>query len=161
VNVRTEDTRRCWSKSLWFSSGVVLLASLSALSMSGCATTEPTQRENPFATLHLKPIPSSATDRDSECLLLSQEIVRQGNLAQFAGMNQPPMFALTIRALSQQNIAYIQSRRAQIQCDSVRLVVDPPGKTSSEKEQMSLEMCVKKCAELTARNPEQCFDACK
>ena len=131
------------------------------LAISGCATTEPASRENPFSTLHLRPIPNSAVDRDAECISLGQEIVRQTSVAQFAAMNQPPMFALGSRALSQQNIAYIQSRRSQIQCDVVRVMTDQPVKSSNESERMSLEMCVKKCTELTSRTAEQCFDSCK
>lgn len=137
--------------------GIVALGAVSACQTPG----------NSYADLVNRPLPSSDKQRDSECSWLRSEIGRQQSIGQLgASMQQTPQMAIAYQSMARRNIAYLQSRFSQIQCDVVRMaptapVVTQPPPQQQPAESMTLDKCFKKCRELTSQTEAQCFDACR
>jgi hypothetical protein len=128
-----------------------------------------TQSRNGYADLVNRPLPTSDAQRDSQCAWLRSEVARQQSLGQLgASMQQTPQMAIAYQAMARRNIAYLQSRFSQIQCDVVRVAPTPPvvapaavPTKQQSSEGMTLDECFKKCRELTAQTEAQCFDECR
>lgn len=123
------------------------------LLLSACESGPP---ERPLMEkLMAQPVPASDTERDAECALLRQEIVRQQSLGQAAPtMASSPMWAAAFQMQAAQNAAAYQARYSQIQCDVIRVAPE-------ENVTARFDQCFAKCREVTSRTEEQCFDACK
>jgi hypothetical protein len=141
---------------------------LSALGIIGLAAVAACQTpRNGYADLVNRPLPASDTQRDSECAWLRSEMARQQSIGQLgASIQQTPQMAIAYQSMARRNIAYLQSRFSQIQCDVVRMaptapVVAPPPAREQPADSMTVEECFKKCRELTSQTEAQCFDTCR
>lgn len=120
-------------------------------SLAGCETQS---QQNSFATLVSRPLPASDADRDRECASINAEIARMRTLSAASAGSQ---FALAFQAKAQQNIAYLDSRSAQIQCNVIRVAPSSPAVPVLP----SSDACFEQCRRLTDRTKEACFDACR
>lgn len=121
---------------------------LAALVLAACESTP----ERNYWDLMKEPIPESDSERDQECAKLRSEVARMQSAAQYAAVNTPPQWALFWQAKARDDIAALNSRYSQIQCDVVRI---------KDESRMSFDACFAKCREITDRTESQCFDACK
>lgn len=130
--------------------------------LQGCETTK--TQERTYADLMNDPLPTSDAEKDRQCAWLRSEIARMQSLAQAAAANTNPYFWGAVwQAKARDNIAALQSRSSQIQCDVVRVAPTAPAippSQPSESSEMSFDQCFAKCRELTDRTESQCFDAC-
>lgn len=137
-----------------------LAAAISVSLLGGCASLS---KPDPYESLVNEPIPTSDSERDSECAWIAAEKSKKHLAIQYAAQTQPPMTALMWQAVAEKQIGYLDARKAQIQCDVIRVAptapVIPPKESRSSD--MTIEMCVAKCRELTSRTAEQCFDSCR
>jgi hypothetical protein len=136
---------------------LVLVGVLAVL--SGCHTPH-----NTYAELVNEPPPTSDQNRDAQCAWIRSEIARQQTVGEMgASMQTTPMAAAMYRGVADKNIAYLQSRYSQIQCDVVRVAPTAPVVPAqpSTAPTMSLEECVAECRKLTSRTDAECFDACR
>lgn len=129
---------------------ILLMIGLLA-SLWGC---EAQPQQNGFSSLSTRPIPVSDIDRDRECAWINSEIARMRTLAAAGAGSQ---FALAFQAKAQQNIAYLDSRSAQIQCNVIRVAPSSPAIPMPS----SFDACFEQCRRVTDRTKEACFDACK
>lgn len=91
---------------------------LLALSLSACQTaTQPSMWD-----ITKLPLPTTEAERSQKCVNLAQEVARQESLATMAASSQ---FAPAMIAKSRDNIAALNARRQQIQCDIVRTTPEP------------------------------------
>lgn len=138
----------------------VILAGTLAL-LGGCQTTH---RHNQYAELVNRPMPASDRDRDQECSWLRSEVARQQSLAQYGTSTATtPQMAVLMQSVARKNIANLQSRYSQIQCDVTRVaptapvVPQQPPSTSG----LTFDECFAKCRSLTSRTENECFDSCR
>jgi hypothetical protein len=130
---------------------------------AACQTTH----HNAYADLVNRPMPASDAQRDHECQWIRSEEARQQTLGQVgASMQQSPQMAMAYQGMTRQNISYLQSRYAQIQCDVFRVaptapVLNMPPAQQQPSSSMTVEECFKKCRDLTSQTEAQCFDACR
>jgi hypothetical protein len=142
-----------------------LLSALGVIALAGMSACQ-TPR-NSYADLVNRPLPTSDAQRDSECSWLRSEMAHQQSIGQLgASMQQTPQMAIAYQSMARRNIAYLQSRFSQIQCDVMRVaptapVVTQPPPQPQPAESMTLDKCFKKCRELTSQTEAQCFDACR
>jgi hypothetical protein len=135
---------------------------VAALTVVGACQTAP--RRSPSGDLVNRPMPASDRERDGECSWLRSEVARQQSLAQVGSATATtPMMAVAIQAAARRNIADLQSRYSQVQCDVIRVAptapavpVPPPVAPT-----MTIEQCVAKCRQLTSRTDGECFDSCR
>jgi hypothetical protein len=112
-------------------------------------------------------MPSSDAERDHECQWIRSEETRQQTVGQLgASMQTNPQMAIAFQGMARKNIAYLQSRYSQIQCDVFRVaptapVLNMPEVPHQSSNGMTVEECFKKCRELTSQTEAQCFDACR
>jgi hypothetical protein len=141
--------------------------SLRAAAIVGLAAAAACQTpHNGYADLVNRPMPTSDAERDHECQWIRSEEARQQSVAQVGStVATTPMMAVAYQSMARKNIAYLQSRYSQIQCNVFRvaptapvLQMPPPQQSSSN---MTVEECFKKCRELTSQTEAQCFDACR
>lgn len=119
-----------------------------ALLLAGCAT------EQPRFTTVSSAMPRTDAERDQECASIRSEKARLQSVMAAAATSQ---YALVFQAKARENIAALDSRAAQIQCDVIRVAPTTPAVPAK----MTLEQCFAKCRELTKQTEAQCFDACK
>jgi hypothetical protein len=108
---------------------------------------------------------AQGTQRMQECREIRSEIVRQQGIgAAAASMQTNTMMIIAIRTKTQQIIADLESRAADIGCNAAFSTVAPPSppaeRPSSENKRPTFEECFAKCQQFTTRTKEQCFDAC-
>jgi len=119
--------------------------------LAGC---ESAPRQDFYATLVNRPMPADDAQRDQECAWLAGEAARMRSVSAMAASSQ---YALAFQAKAAQNIAALSARHSQIQCDVVRVAPTTPAIPA----RTSFDQCFAKCREVTERNENQCFDACK
>jgi len=136
------------------------IAALTTVAVLNCGCQ--TNRSNGYADLVNRPAPSSDAERDQECAWLRSEIARQQSLSQFGTTTATtPMMAIAYQTMARRNIANLESRYSQIQCDVIRVAPTPPAVSSPASSGMSFDQCFAKCRELTGQNESQCFDTCR
>ena len=136
-------------------------AVLCAVALVACQTQ---RASNSFANLVNRPLPTTDAQRDSECAALRSEVARQESLGQMgAAMQQNQMMAMAYLSMTRKNIAYLQSRYSQIQCDVIRVAPTQPiiPGVSKPDNGMTFDQCFAKCRELTSRTENECFDSCR
>jgi hypothetical protein len=139
----------------------LLLACGSALTLEACQTGS---RRNTYADLVNQPLPTTDAERDSQCAWIRSEVARQQSIAQFgATVATTPMMAVAYQAAARKNIAYLQSRYSQIQCDVVRVAPIAPAVPAPVQPApgMTFDECYSKCRALTSRTDTECFDTCR
>lgn len=137
-----------------------LAITFAASFLCGCASLS---KPDPYESLVSEPLPSTDSQRDSECAWIVAEKSKKNLAIQYAAQTQPPMTALMWQAVAQKQIGYLDARKSQIQCDVIRIAPTAPVIPQQEVQSkgMTIEMCVAKCKELTSRTAEQCFDSCR
>jgi hypothetical protein len=136
---------------------IAALAIMAVLS-SGCQT----NRNNGYADLVNRPAPSSDAEREQECAWLRSEVARQQSLSQIgAASATTPMMAIAYQSMARRNIANLESRYSQIQCDVIRVAPTQPAVSSPAGSGMSFDQCFAKCRQLTGQSESQCFDTCR
>lgn len=123
---------------------------------TGC-TKEPTYTEQ----LNIRPLPKSKQDIQQECSYIRQEIARMQSLYQRASTQQcNPRLGLCLgpmfMAKSNKNIASLESRASQVQCDAAFSTV----KIINNQGTNSIEECISACKDNTNRSSSECFDVC-
>lgn len=138
---------------------ITLFLSIFLILLAGCQT----NGDNVFAELIHLPIPNSEEDRNLECASLRSEIARQQSNAQMgAAIATTPIVAVAYQSRARKNIAYLQSRYSQIQCDVIRVAPTQPAVTPEQSSSaMTFDQCFAKCRELTQRTEAECFDLCR
>ena len=90
---------------------------------AACQTTH----HNAYADLVNRPMPASDAQRDHECQWIRSEEERLHTMGQVgASMQTSPQMAMAYQGMARQNIAYLQSRYSQIQCDVFRVAPTAP-----------------------------------
>jgi hypothetical protein len=141
-------------------SSKTILVCILAVTLSSCQS----NRGNGYADLMDHPLPTTDAERDSQCAWIRSEVARQQSIAQYGTATATsPMMAVAIQSAARRNIANLQSRSSQIQCDVVRVaptqpVVAPAQPTAPA---MNFDQCFAKCRELTTRTEAECFDSCR
>lgn len=107
----------------------------------------------------------SPRQRTQECSAIRSEIVRQQGIgAAVASTATNTMMLIAIRTKTQQIVADLESRAANIECNAAFSNVAPPSppaeRPSSDDKRPTFEECFAKCQQFTARTKERCFDAC-
>jgi hypothetical protein len=137
-----------------------LLACGSATMSDACRA----NRGNGYADLVNQPLPSTDSQRDSQCAWIRSEVARQQSIGQMgASMQTNAMMAMAVQAKARQNIAYLQARYSQIQCDVVRVAPTAPAIPAPVQPApgMTFDECYSKCRALTSRTDAECFDTCR
>ena len=148
------------SRSTFTALASLLLACGSALVLDACRT----NRSNGYADLVNQPLPSTDAQRDSQCAWIRSEVARQQSIAQYGSATATtPMMAVAIQSAARKNIAYLQSRYSQIQCDVVRVAPTAPVIPAQPPPApgMTFDECYSKCRALTSRTDTECFDTCR
>jgi hypothetical protein len=140
---------------------LTLLTCGTVLILGACQTAPP---RNGYADLVNQPLPATDAERDQKCANIRAEIARQQSIGQMAAaMQTNAMMAMAYQAKARQNIAYLEARYSQIQCDVIR--VAPANATVPAQAQpasgMTFDECYTKCHALTSRTDAECFDACR
>ncbi|WP_162085238.1 hypothetical protein [Sulfuriferula nivalis] len=120
--------------------------------LTGCAN-QPSQ--NYSDAILNRPLPANNDQRMKECNWIRSEIARQDVLGTtLASQQTSPFMVMAFKTRSQQNIAALESRAANIQCNAAfsNVVIAPT--------QTTFDQCFSKCQQYTDRNKDQCFDAC-
>lgn len=138
------ERRSVVSQAVWYG---VLLATL----ISGCQAQAP---QKSYWSLMKEPMPTSNEARDTQCARLRGEITRMQTMQQ---MVAPGPSAIMLAAKMRDNIAALESRRSQIQCDVIR--VAPTEAVVPQR--TDFDQCFAKCRSVTSRSENECFDACK
>ena len=139
----------------------LLLTSGAAMMLSACQSTP---RQNPYANLVNLPLPTTDAERDQKCANIRAEVARQQSIAQVGSTTQTnPMMVVMIQSNARQNIAYLQARYSQIQCDVVRVAPTAPAIPAPVQPApgMTFDECYSKCRALTSRTDAECFDTCR
>jgi hypothetical protein len=120
--------------------------------LAGCSN-QPTQ-DYADSVLN-RPMPTSDNQKMQECTWIRGEIARQQSIGAIAPMQaSSPMMGMVFRAKAQQNVAALESRAANIQCNAA--FSNAPATTTPT----SFESCFARCKQYTERTKEQCFDSC-
>jgi hypothetical protein len=124
-----------------------------ALLVVGCSS----QPRQSYADAVLsRPLPASDAERQSECTWVRGEIARQTSLAEVGSTTaNPPMMAMVFQATARNNIAALNSRASNIQCNAA--FSNAPAAPSYGQ---TFDQCFARCQQLTDRTKNQCFDAC-
>jgi len=102
-------------------------------------------------------MPAGDDQRVQECNWLRNELTRQQGLAVAGFTRGTSLHASALsRAETHENIAALESRAANVQCNSA-LASSPP---TSSGTRLAFDACMFKCLQYTDRTKEQCFDAC-
>ena len=139
----------------------LLLVSGTAITLEACQSSP---RRNAYADLVNEPLPATDAERDSQCAWIRSEVARQQSIAQVGtAVATPPLMAVAYQAAARKNIAYLQSRYSQIQCDVVRVAPTTPiiPTEAQPAPGMTFDECFSKCRALTSRTGAECFDACR
>ena len=128
-------------------------------SLVGCASNE--NRQSYASAVLDRPVPTTSEGRIRECNWIRSEIARQQSLAQYgASMATSPMMAMAYQAKARNNIAALESRASNVQCQAAfSSVAQSP--TQGTKNNLNFDECFARCQKLTDRTKDQCFDACK
>lgn len=123
---------------------------IGALSLiSGCSN-----QQTYAESLSSRPIPSDSASLQRECTELRAEIARQAALPAVAAGN-PYVNPALVAAVSQRNIAQIESRAATIRC---------PGAFNADhadtQQANPIGQCISACKANTEKTPAQCFESC-
>jgi hypothetical protein len=139
--------------------GILLLFFTTVFALIGCASNE--SRQNYASSVLSRPIPTTLEGKVQECNWIRSEIARQQSLAQYgASMATSPMMAMAYQAAARRNIAALESRASNVQCQSAfSSVVQSPVQGSTNN--LNFDECFSNCQKLTDRTKDQCFDACK
>jgi hypothetical protein len=78
-------------------------------------------------------------------------------------METNAMMAMAYQAKARQDIAYLEARYSQIQCDVIRVAPTAPITPTQalSPPAMTFDECYAKCRELTSRTDAECFDTCR
>ncbi len=132
-----------------------------SLALTGCSHNQGSSYADDVAS---RPMPTNDDERRQECDWVRSEIARQENLAQMGGaVATSPFMAMAMQAAARNNVAALESRAADVQCNAAfsnapAPAAETPAPTSSS---MNFDQCFARCQEVTSRTKEQCFDACK
>lgn len=124
------------------------------LLLSGCSS-QP--RQNYSDAILNRPLPTDDNQRIEECNWIRNEIARQEGLGSaLASQQSSSLMSIAIRTKSQQNIAALDSRAANIRCNAAfsNEATEPATVTTT------FDQCFSKCQQYTDRSKDQCFDAC-
>lgn len=131
----------------------------------GCATNE--ERQSYAEQVLDRPIPTTTEGRVQECNWIRSEIARQQSLAQYGtSMATSPMMAMAYQAATRNNIAALESRASNVECQAAfSSVLQSPTSSDAQhsgaKNNLDFDQCFSRCKKLTDRTKDQCFDACK
>lgn len=114
-----------------------------ALALSACASK---QQPSEYDIVTKRPKPATEDARRQECAWIDTTMARQKSLANYiTATSTYPETALAHQDAVQRNLAVLNSRSQQINCQAGSGAFDE---------------CFARCRQSTDRSREQCFDAC-
>lgn len=152
-HARQEDRGRMLSRA-----GVFALSALALSAVSGC---QHDQGPSYAESLASRPDPTTPDARRAECDWIRSEISRQENLRQMAGsMGMAPIMVLASQTAAQNNVAALESRAADVQCNAAFSKAPEPAQSPIPPARQTFNQCFASCQQLTDRTKDQCFDSC-
>ncbi len=156
ANLRARSGNRINSRKI----GVMLrniLLFIAATVVSGCAQ-QPSYQEQ----LNKIPMPTNEQEKQRQCASIRSEIARQQSVAQYgASIATTPMMAMAFQTKARNNIAALESRAADMQCNAAFSSVIAQPSPASPSGHLGFDDCFSKCQQYTNKTKDQCFDTCK
>jgi hypothetical protein len=123
---------------------------------SGCDK-QPTYAEQ----LKARQMPQTQQDKQNECSFIRQQIAQMQSGIQLASAQKcNPQYGLcmgpVVIARNNANIASLESRASEVQCDAAFSTV----KVINNNSNNSIKECIAACKENTNRSSTECFDSC-